>query len=272
MGMHVRFGHCIELERQESEMRKTHRGIQALLVTATISVWAGTASANLTTVHAPAAGEQSQYQILSHVYGGTFLAAVNNAPSYTNGPVTATRVDDFLAGGGQGTDLHLVDVPAPGNTDQQWVDGIASVRAEARFAAYSQQFGYSDALHPVYDNLFNVTGSQYAVSGSASHQFSMGVPWNWARSGQGGNFYSQESRNNHEDHMVTYQITGLTGLDPGEAVWMLFWEDLPSSCSDRDFNDLAVEVRASAVPLPGADILAMIGFAGLSVLRYRRKA
>ncbi|MFH1108621.1 MAG: DUF4114 domain-containing protein [Planctomycetota bacterium] len=258
-------------------MQKTHRGIQALFVTATVSVWAGTASANLTTVQAPAAGEQSQYQILSTVYGVTFLPAVNNALSYTSGPggITATRVDDFLAGGGQGTDLHLVDVPAPGNTDQQWVDGIASVRAEARFAAYSQQFGYSDALHPVYENLFNVTGSQYAVSGSASHQFSMGVPWNWARSGQGGTFYSQESRNNNEDHMVTYQITGLTGLDPGEAVWMLFWEDLrgPYGCgSDRDFNDLAVEVRASAVPLPGADILAMIGFAGVSVLRYRRKA
>ena len=249
-------------------MRKTHRGIQALLVTATISVWAGTASANLTTVHAPAAGEQSQYQILSHVYGGTFLAAVNNAPSYTNGPVTATRVDDFLAGGGQGTDLHLVDVPAPGNTDQLWVDGIAIASAEAKFAAYSQKFGYD--VGGGYVNLFDVTGSQYAVSGSASHQFSMGVPWNWARSGQGGNFYSQESRNNHEDHMVTYQITGLP--DPGRAVWMLFWEDLPSSCSDRDFNDLAVEVRASAVPLPGADILAMIGFAGVSVLRYRRKA
>ena len=256
-------------------MRKTHRGIQALFVTATVSVWAGTASANLTTVHAPAAGEQSQAQILSHVYGGTFGGGGFSEPWYTNGTITATRVNDFFLAGGvpvPGTDLHLVDVPAPGNTDQQWVDGIASVRAEARFAAYSQQFGYSDALHPVYDNLFNVTGSQYAVSGSASHQFSMGVPWNWARSGQGGNFYSQESRNNHEDHMVTYQITGLTGLDPGEAVWMLFWEDLPSSCSDRDFNDLAVEVRASAVPLPGADILAMIGFAGLSVLRYRRKA
>jgi len=251
-------------------MRKTHWGIRASFVTATISVWAGTASANLTTVQAPAAGEKSQAEILSHVYHVTFLPAVDNALSYTSGPggITATRVDDFLAGGGQGTDLHLVNVPAPGNTDQQWVDGIASVTAEARFAAYSQRFGYDDGGG--YVNLFDVTGSQYDVWGGNTHQFSLGVPWNWARSGQGGTFYSQESRNNHEDHMVTYQITGLP--DPGRAVWMLFWEDLPSSCSDRDFNDLAVEVSATPVPLPGADILAMIGFAGVSVLRYRRKA
>jgi hypothetical protein len=57
---------------------------------------------------------------------------------------------------------------------------------------------------------------------------------------------------------------------------MLFWEDLrgsfASGASDRDFNDLAVEIRATPVPLPGADILAAIGFAGVSVLRYRRKA
>jgi hypothetical protein len=282
MGVHVRFGHCIELEREESEMRKTHWGIRALFVTATVSVWAGTASANLTTVHAPAAGEQSQAQILSHVYGGMFGPAGFSEASYTNGPVTATRVDDALAGGGPGDNLHLVfGAPGGSTTDQLWVDGIASVRAEARFAGYSQRFGYDDDDDGVgdvdYVNLFNVTGSQYAVLGSASHQFSMGVSWNWARSaqgpGQGGTFYSQESRNNNEDHMVTYRITGLT--DPGEAVWMLFWEDLrgPYGCgSDRDFNDLAVEIRASPVPLPGADILAMIGFAGVSVLRYRRKA
>jgi hypothetical protein len=275
----VRFGHGIKLEREESEMRKTRWGIQALFVTAMVSVWAGTARANLTTVHAPPSGEATQYQILSHVYGGTFLAAVNNAPSYTNGSITATRVDDFLAGGGAGTDLHLVFPPAAGNTDQQWVDGIAIASAEAKFAAYSQKFGYDDS--GVYVNLFDVTGSQYAVSGSNSHQFSLGVPWNWARSGQGGTFYSQESRNTDGlDHMVTYQITGVTGLDPGEAVWMLFWEDLTGSfnsgTSDRDFNDLAIELRATpvatVVPLPGADVLAMIGFAGVSVLRYRRKA
>jgi len=259
-------------------MRKTHRGIQALFVTATVSVWAGTASANLTTVHAPAAGEQSQAQILSYVYGGTFLAAVNNA--YTNGTgITATRVDDALAGGGPGGNLHLVfGAPGGSTTDQLWVDGIADAKAEAKFAAYSQQFGY-DLLDGLgYQPLFNVTmtgPTGYDVSGSNSHQFSLGFPWNWARSGQGGTFNSQESRNTDGlDHMVTYQITSLT--DPGKAVWMLFWEDLPGSftsgSSDRDFNDLAVEVRGTVVPLPGADILAMIGFAGLSVLRYRRKA
>jgi len=199
-------------------MRKERWGIGASSVAALVSACAGTASANLTTVHAPAAGEQSQYQILSHVYGGTFNGAAGySAPSYTNGTVTATRVADFFLAGGvpvPGTDLHLVDVPAPGNTDQQWVDGIALASAEAKFAAYSQKFGYKDVGS--YVNLFDVTGSQYAVSGDASHQFSMGVPWNWARSGQGGIFYSQQLANQDKsDHMVTYQITGLAGLRPG---------------------------------------------------------
>jgi hypothetical protein len=260
-------------------MRKKRWGIGASSVAALVSVGAGTARANLTTVYSPPSGEAPHYQILSHVYGGTFLAAVNNAPSYTNGTITATRVDDALAGGGPGGNLHLVfGAPGGSTTDQLWVDGIALTSAEARFAAYSQQFGYDDGGG--YVNLFNVFGSGYNVTGSASHQFSMGVPWNWARSGTGGTFYSTASRNKDGlDHMVTYQITGLTGLDPGEAVWMLFWEDLrgtrSSGTSDRDFNDLAVEIRAApvanVVPLPGADILAAIGFAGVSVLRYRRR-
>jgi hypothetical protein len=283
MGVHVRFGHCIELEREESEMRKTHRGIQALFVTATISVWAGTATANFTPVHAPPLGEATHNQILSQVYGGPFTASgLNFINGGGSGTIKATRVDDALAGGGPGDNLHLVfGAPGGSTTDQLWVDGIADAKAEAKFAAYSQKFGY-DLLDGLgYQPLFNVkiTGpTGYDVSGSNSHQFSLGVPWNWARSGQGGTFNSQESRNTDGlDHMVTYQITDLT--DPGKAVWMLFWEDLPGSftsgSSDRDFNDLAVEVRASpvaTVPLPGADILAMIGFAGVSVLRYRRKA
>lgn len=238
--------------------------------------WVSPVLANLTTVSAPHTGEASQASILSHVYGGSFAPATQGAASYTNGTITATRVDDRLPGGGPGNNLGLVDgVPGLPTTDQLWHDGIAFTSAVAKFAAFSQEFGYDDGGG--YVKLFDVavTGpTGYDVDGDASHHFADGVPWDWARSGQGGTYYSSNARNGDGlDHMITYQITGAS-RNPFETVWLLLWEDLRgplggSGHSDRDFNDLAVEVRATVVPVPGAMLLGVMGLGLVRVVRRR---
>lgn len=260
------------------------RQSHALLSVGILLSTAGAARAGLTSVHAPPTGEATHAQIFSHVYGGVFAPAPNGASSYSNGSITATRIDDVLSTGGIGSDLHLV-FGAPGlpTTDQRWRDGIAVTSAEAKFAGYNQEFGYDDGGG--YVKLFDVTSTGstgFDVAGSASHHFQPGIPWNWVRSGTGRTYYSENSRNvDGLDHMVTYLITGLATTD---TVWMVFWEDLPGglnqggfgeSKSDRDFNDLVVEIRASVahvIPIPGAAWLAACGMGLLGVVTRRRRA
>jgi len=53
----------------------------------------------------------------------------------------------------------------------------------------------------------------------------------------------------------------------GEAVWLLFWEDLPSA-GDADYNDFVVELRA--IPEPSAFLLVGGGLTALAAIRRRR--
>lgn len=258
-------------------MRNARRlkGRTLLVMGGAIALAAPSALASLTSVHTPHTGELGHVDILNHLYGGTGGAfdgsAGHGAPAYTNGTVTATRIDD-LSGGGPGSLLHLVfGSPGLPHTDQYWVDGIARATAEAKFAHFSQEFGYDAGSG--YTNLFNVavTGpTGFDVSGSGSVQFAQGAPWTWARGGTGNTYYSGDALNpDGLDHMVTYQVSGLTTTD---TVWLLFWEDLPGVLgqkSDRDFNDLVVEIRAQVVPLPGMIVLTLAG-GGLITLFRRR--
>lgn len=256
---------------------RNHR-LATLFGVGVLSACSGAANAGLTGVFAPPSGEATHAQIFSNVYGGIFAPGPNGAPSYTNGSITATRMDDILSGGGIGGNLNLVfGSPGLPTTDQRWEDGIAITSAEAKFAGFSQEFGYDDGNG--YVKLFDVTSvgpTGHDVAGSGSHHFTTGVPWNWVRSGTGSTYYSEEARNHDQlDHLVTYRITGLQTVD---TVWMLFWEDLPGplhgvGASDRDFNDLVVEIRANVanvVPVPGAVLLGAFGMGIMGAVQRRR--
>ncbi|MBI4717538.1 MAG: DUF4114 domain-containing protein [Planctomycetes bacterium] len=230
------------------------------------------ARADLTPVFSPPSGEATHAQILDHIYGAGFLPSTQGSPSYTNGSVTATRIDDTDASGNPGSNLHLVfGSPGLPTTDQVWEDGIANVTAEAKFAAFSQEFGYDTGSGYVklFDVVFNgPTG--FDVSGSGSVSFPHNLPWDWVRDGTGNRYYSSNASNvDLLDHMVTYQITGASAAN--ETVWLLLWEDLPGPLglnADRDFNDLAVEIRATVIPVPAA---AMLGLLGLGLVGWARK-
>src|SRR5690606_5804547 len=139
---------------------------------------------------------------------------------------------------------------------------IVVAGAQARFAAFEQlAVGYSlGADGGAFQSLFNVGGSGFNVSGSSSTVDLSGTDFRWKLLGENGSFSSKDSENvDGLDHLVTYRIDG---LNDGATTWLLFWEDLnldgadnvDGSPSDRDFNDLVVEIKTVPIPLPMAAV------------------
>ncbi|MGB2985638.1 MAG: DUF4114 domain-containing protein, partial [Phycisphaerae bacterium] len=198
-------------------------------------------------------GEPGHVAILDGIYSSSFWAVGAALPNgmnsqYTDGTITVTRVDDD----GQLDLLDLLGGPSGTDDDDVWTDGIAQTQVEARFAGYSQEFGYK--ILGVYYKLFDVVGTNFSVTGSGTVSFGPGATWEWARldDSDGGPlvnpYYSDESSNGDGlDHMVTYHVTGKSGVPTTSNIWLVFWEDQPGPVgggSDRDFNDLVVEITS----------------------------
>lgn len=232
-------------------------------VVASMSFAASNASAVFTPVLAPPSGEMNHNQILDQIYAGTF------APSGVNylgtAGINAVRIDDSL--------------------DQLWSGEFVSYIARARFASWTQSFGYF-AGHSggSYTEIFNVVGTGYGVDegGPVDPAFVQGSLMRWGRNGNNGGIISSLQTDNpggNNDHLVTYQVTGLTGGPyDGREVFLLFWED--QNLGDADYNDLVVElVRVPAgggqdepgVPEPLSATLGLISASGLVLAATRRR-
>ena len=228
--------------------------------------------AGFTPVWGPAEGEASQAEILQSIYSpgipwtpfGSRVDGFGRAVDLSNGSLRATRIDDFGLGGM----LPVNGVQTGQADDSIWAGGPAGATAEARYAAYSQRFGYDlDGDGTGYINLFDVGGSEMDVTGDGTLNPGPEQTYAWGRSGDGGTYFSDPARNiNGLDHLVTYR---LTGVNDDQNHWVLFWEDLVD-LGDRDYNDLAVTI-AAPVPEPQSALLTIIGL-GLAAARRRHAA
>ena len=242
------------------------RSLLGLLVSATLLGLLSSSAAyaySYTTILGPPGAELTQREIMDVIYGGTFVQA---GQDYSNGAIDLIRIwdnDDPTSSPGD-LPLDLVTGKPLFDIDQIWTDGIATVTAEAKYAALGQSFGWNGGgsigagyVELLTDSDIGSPGVVIDISGD--------MLWGVSPS-SGDTFWSLDDQNSDgQDHLITFKVLGLGGLD---TVWLQFWEDLPLSGSDKDYNDFVIEVRA--VPEPGTGVMVALGVGILAGTRRRR--
>ena len=229
--------------------------IKAAALTVAFGAFTATsANAGLTTVKAPKVGEMGIEQILENTYGGNFVLSGDN---YTNGTITATRIDD--------------------DNDQEWSAGTFDLCVKAKFSGYTQSLGYMGRDNTIH-NLLDATGLGLACTGDATN-IVIGDEFCLARSGDSGTQMSENDENSDgRDHMISFAIDGLQ-----QPTYMLFFEDLNlgggvgGNRSYADYNDLVVQLSRTtgspvAAPLPPAVLTGGLLLAGNGIIGFVRKS
>lgn len=207
-------------------------------------------------------GEPTMVAIFEGIYGGTWT---NGGPDYTNGDITAYRVYDY--DDGEET-VHLIDGDQF-DIDQIWTDGIATVTAQAKYASLGQSFGWNQGgTDPCnYEELINYSGPSGVIEDGPTVEIDIDGDFLWGIQPNSDEWWSKMSHNEDGgmDHLISFFIDGASLED--ESVWLLFWEDLPSSGWDQDYQDFVVEIRATPEPTT----ICLFGLGSLALLRKRKK-
>ena len=231
-------------------------------------------------VNGPASGEKSHAQIMGDYYanGSAFTGKGTDLGNglwseFTEHPdgtgIKARRVDDY--GEGFNSTLDIIYGKVGESIDKFWSDGIARVTAAALQAGYTNQtFGWNEGggIFPKdFTKIISWGEDPVDFAVSAGHFL-----WGDQLTFDGGYLWWSDPAGNLDDypmdHMVTYKVEDLS--DPeylGRTVWLLFWEDLPSSSWDQDYNDFVVEIRA----IPEPTTICLLGLGALGLLCRRRK-
>ena len=213
---------------------------------------------------------------------GIFLAA-GTATAATTGISPGPETPLIGTGGileqlyGVGNLLRIDD-----DLDQIWFPASGNASAKAKFADFTQEFGYipDENLPGFADDsfvsIFSVAGIGINSGPTVFVPLSSGnVKFLWALDPSGAPQWTSRpvpENSDSLDHMVTWLITGGAGNTAGNYV--IAWEDLPGELgngSDRDFNDLVVEVNVAPVPIPAAILLLGSGLVGLAGIRKKFK-
>jgi hypothetical protein len=216
--------------------------------------------------------------VLGQAYGytGPATGSVGGVLTWQSGggnSINFTRIADD--GGG----TLMLSGPSGTVNDSVWGDGTPTFHVDVRYAANGQTLGWVNNVGSGSGDILTVTGSGL----NPSFTYAIGAPptalsssFTWYDKTDAGTWSSNPVNNSNDgDHMVTFWVTGSYAngnlINGGLGAYVICFEDLPLAGSDRDYNDMVVEV-SRAVPLPAAvwSGLAMLG--GLGVFgAWRRK-
>jgi hypothetical protein len=231
-------------------------------------VGAPAARAGYTAVKQPKrAAEASHERILEHVYGGDFVSDAAGLSFSNESGVTVTRLEDDGPTAG--------DASLAGHTFN--ARAVAAFPGKRRTASY---FGSNSA--PGAGQVVGVAGRAFDISGNG--QVSGSELSITARHGRSQRSFSAVASGNRDamDHLVAYEVKGVSGQQA--PVYLLCWEDKFARRSDRDYNDLVVELQTAEaaarapltqpllIPLPPAAWPGLGGLLGVGVFaRFRKR-
>jgi hypothetical protein len=197
--------------------------------------------------------------------GGTASADTIILPGLETPLIGGGNILDQLYGLGN---LQRVD----DGIDQTWWPANGRATAQAKFANFTQNFGYiPQANDGTFNNsdfmpLFTVPGGTNGIGlGGPSATLNSGnVNFLWALDPSGAPLWTSRQSQNSDglDHMVTWEIINKPNT------WVIAWEDLAGG-GDQDYNDLVVEVSLAPVPIPPAILL--LGSGLVAMVGIRRK-
>ena len=229
--------------------RKPWRISAALAGAVLLSAAAPVAEAGFTAVKSSKRRtEVSHEQILERVYGGNFVADPTGLHFSNESGVTVTRLEDSGAASG-------------GRTDEVWSGRVTSARAVAAFGRKSRTASYFGGTSGgQFSKMIDATGANFDVTAAAGPAAPAVVEGDLAfgRGRKARRAFSSVAAGNRDgmDHMVSYEVKNAGAAGEGSATFLLCWEDKLARRSDRDYNDMVIEIRTSTSAAAAAAALA----------------
>ena len=218
--------------------------------------------------------EVSHEQILERVYGGNFVADATGLNFSNDSGVTVTRLEDSGTGSAG---------------DELWSGRVVAARAVAAFgrkARTASYFGGTSAARTT--KIVEATGTGFDVAGSAQAPATVDGTLYFGRGRKANRTFSSVAGANRDgmDHLVTYAVRTPADQSDAATTYLLCWEDKLAKRSDRDYNDMVMEMRTTSsaaaaaaalsepllIPLPAAVWSGLAGLLGVGAIGAFRKA